>query len=64
MMALYTSEFFSELESFHDAIDGKSGSIEENVSGMPMLVSYYPVEALQNTWAVLWMQPIRYDDLT
>jgi hypothetical protein len=60
---LNTSESFSDLESFQNAIDGKSGSIEETVSGIPMLVSYYPVEALQNTWAVLWMHTIG-DDLT
>jgi hypothetical protein len=60
-MALNTSESFSNLESFQNAIDGKSGSIEENVGGLPMLVSYYPVEALQNTWAVLWMRPIGID---
>jgi len=63
IMALNTSESFSKLESFQDAIDGMSGSIEETVSGTPMVVSYYPVEALQNTWAVIWMRPIS-DDLT
>lgn len=55
------SESFSELVSFQNAMNGKFGSIEEKVSQTPMIVSYYPVEALQNTWAVLWMRPIRID---
>lgn len=55
------SESFSGLASFQDAINGKSGSIEEIVDHTPMIVSYSPVEALQNTWAVLWMQPIGID---
>ena len=38
-------------------MDGKFGSIGERVGQTPMIVSYYPVEALENTWAVLWMQP-------
>lgn len=45
-LALNTSESFSELEE---------------VRQTPMLVSYYPVDALQNTWAVLWMQPLVCD---
>lgn len=53
-----SSESFSGLASFQDAINGKSGSIEERVDHTPMIVSYSPVEALQNKWAVLWMQPI------
>jgi hypothetical protein len=39
-------------------MDGKFGTIEEKVSQTPMIVSYYPVGALENTWAVLWMQPM------
>lgn len=56
-----SSESFSGLASFHDTINGKSGSIEEIVDHTPMIVSYSPVEALQNTWAVLWMRPIGID---
>ncbi len=56
-----SSESFSGLASFQDAINGKSGSIEEIVNHTPMIVSYSPVEALQNTWAVLWMRPIGID---
>ncbi|MGE5662139.1 MAG: hypothetical protein ACM3X1_07825 [Ignavibacteriales bacterium] len=55
------SESFSELESFQNPMNGESGSIEEEVGQTPVIVSYYPVEALQNRWAVLWMQPIGQD---
>ena len=55
------SESFSELESFQNAINGESCSVEEKVGRTPVIVSYYPVEALQNRWAVLWMQPIGQD---
>lgn len=60
-LGLNSSESFAELESFQNTMNGKFGSIEEKVSQTPMIVSYYPVEALQNTWAVLWMQPISHD---
>jgi hypothetical protein len=50
------NESFSELESFHNAIRGESGSAVEVVNQTTLSISYYPVEALQNTWAVLWMQ--------
>jgi Cache domain len=56
--ALNTSESFSKLESFQDAMNGKFGSMKEEVSQTPMVVSYYPIEALQNKWAVLWMRPL------
>lgn len=57
-LSLNTSESFSELISFQNAMDGKFGTIGEKVGQTPMIVSYYPVEALENTWAVLWMQPM------
>ncbi|MGA7368289.1 MAG: hypothetical protein WBX01_04115, partial [Nitrososphaeraceae archaeon] len=59
-LGLDSSESFGGLESFHNAMNGEFGSIGERVSQTPMIVSYYPVEALQNTWAVLWMQPISH----
>ncbi|HZD34129.1 MAG TPA: cache domain-containing protein, partial [Nitrososphaeraceae archaeon] len=59
-LGLNSSESFGELESLQNAMNGKFGSIEERVGQTPMIVSYYPVEALQNTWAVLWMQPISH----
>ena len=58
------SESFSNLQSFKNAINGKSGSnIEEVVvngtTASKMLVTYYPVKAFQNTWAVLLIQKVR-----
>jgi hypothetical protein len=55
------NESFSELESFHNAIRGESGSAVEVVNQTTLSISYYPVEALQNTWAVLWMRLISGD---
>jgi hypothetical protein len=53
-----SGESFSNLKSFQNAIVGKFGSIEEEVNQEKILVSYYPVEALQNRWVVLGMQPV------
>jgi hypothetical protein len=53
-------ESFANLQSFKNAIDGKSGSnIEDITNGTTtskMLVDYDPVKAFQNTWAVLLIQ--------
>ena len=57
-LAANTNDSFSNLKSFQNAIDGKSGTIIEEVNQVMKLVSYHPVEALQDRWAVLWVQPI------
>jgi hypothetical protein len=53
-------ESFANLQSFKNAINGKSGSnIEDVINGTTtskMLVDYDPVKAFQNTWAVLLIQ--------
>jgi hypothetical protein len=53
-------ESFANLQSFKNAINGKSGSnMEEVVNGTTtskMLVAYHPIKAFQNTWVVLLMQ--------
>jgi hypothetical protein len=54
----YSSESFSSLKSFQNAIEGKFGSIVEKINQDNMLVSYYPMDALQNRWIVLWIQPL------
>ena len=54
-------ESFFNLKSFQNAIEGKSGSIVEEVNQKKMFVSYYPMDALQNRWIILWMQPIAGD---
>ena len=51
-------ESFSNLISFQNAIEGKSGSLTEYVNQEKMLVSYYPMDAIQNRWIILLMQPI------
>lgn len=51
------NESFANLQAFKNAINGKSGTVKEIVNGTEMLVSYYPVKALSNNWAVLLIQP-------
>lgn len=48
---------FSNLQSFQNAISGISGSIIEPVNNTKMIISYYPVKAVQNTWVILSMKP-------
>lgn len=57
---LYTNnnESFSNLRSFQNAIEGKLGSMVEQANQEKMLISYYPMDAIQNRWIILWMQPI------
>ncbi|MGA7370347.1 MAG: cache domain-containing protein [Nitrososphaeraceae archaeon] len=52
------SESFANLTSFQRAIGGGSGSVIEEVDQEKMLISYYPVEALNDRWAILWMRPV------
>jgi len=49
-------ESFTNLTSFKKAIKGQSGSATDILNGTEMLVTYYPVNAFHNTWAVLLMQ--------
>ncbi|WP_458746564.1 cache domain-containing protein [Candidatus Nitrosocosmicus sp. T] len=51
------NESFANLQGFQNAINGKSGTVKEIVNCTEMLVSYYPVKALFNNWAVLLIQP-------
>jgi Cache domain len=53
-----SSESFSSLKSYQNAIDGKFGSIVEEVNLENKIVSYFPVEAVQNRWVILWMRPV------
>ena len=53
-----TPESFANLNSFKDAISGKSGSIVDTVDNKKMLVTYHPVKVFHNTWIVLLMEPI------
>ena len=51
-------ESFSSLKSFQNALAGKFGSMVENVNQEKMFISYYPMDAFQNRWIILLMQPI------
>lgn len=55
------SAVFSKLQSFQNAILGGSGSTIENVNHTKMIISYYPIKSVQNTWAILWMKS--YEDM-
>ncbi len=52
----YKNESFANLQGFKNAINGQSGSITETVDGAERSVSYHPVDAVSNTWAVLFLQ--------
>lgn len=55
------NESFSNLKSFQNALKGKFGSMVEEVNQQKMLISYYPMDAVQNRWIILWMHPISSD---
>jgi len=57
-------ESFSNLKSFQNAIKGKSGSIMEEINQEKMLISYYPMDAIQNRWIILWMQQPSINSIT
>jgi hypothetical protein len=52
-----TPESFANLQSFKDAISGKSGYNIEVVNDTKMFVGYSPAKILSNTWTVLLMEP-------
>jgi hypothetical protein len=51
------NESFANLQSFKNAVAGKSGSIIEVINGTKMLVSYHAVIAIQTRWVILDIQP-------
>ena len=51
-------ESIASLQSFKNALEGKSGSIVEPFNGTNMLISYYPVKAVQRSWIILLMKTI------
>ena len=51
------NESLANLQGFKNAINGESGTVKEIVNGTEMLVSYHPVKALSNSWAVLLIKP-------
>jgi hypothetical protein len=53
-----TPELFANLQSFKDAISGKSGYKIEVVNNTKMFVAYSPTKKiLSNTWTVLLLEP-------
>ena len=52
------NESFANLQSFKNAVAGKSGSIIEAINGTKMLVSYHAVNAIQTRWVILDIQPL------
>jgi hypothetical protein len=44
---------FRNLQSFDNAMKGRTGTVEEIVNGSSMLVQYKPVKAIQNNWVIL-----------
>jgi hypothetical protein len=53
-----SSEYFANLNSVKNAINGQAGSTVDVVGNTKMLVTYQPVKAFHNTWVVLLVQPI------
>ena len=51
-------ESFTNLKSFQNALEGKFGSMVEEINRDKMLISYHPMDAIQNRWIILWMKPI------
>jgi hypothetical protein len=51
------NESFANLQSFKNAVAGKSGSIIEVINGTKMLVSYHAVNAIQTRWVILDIRP-------
>ncbi|MDQ3835624.1 MAG: hypothetical protein M3270_01640 [Thermoproteota archaeon] len=56
-----SSESSDSLRSVKKAINGQSGTMTEMINGTKMLVSYHPVKAFSNVWAILLIRP--YNDI-
>lgn len=56
--ANHYNESFANLQSFKNAVAGKSGYIMEVVNGSKFIVFYHPVKFHSTTWAVLLMQRV------
>jgi len=56
--SIIQNETFANLQSFKNAIAGKSGSTMEEINGTKMSVFYHPVNAIQARWVILDIQPL------
>jgi hypothetical protein len=54
----YNTKFFTDLQSFKDAIAGKYGSKVETENNIKTMIFYYPVKFHSTTWAVLLIKSI------
>ena len=54
----YNTKFFTDLQSFKDAIAGKYGSKVETENNIKTMIFYYPVKFYSTTWAVLLIKSI------
>jgi hypothetical protein len=54
----YNTKFFTDLQSFKDAIAGKHSSKVEKENNIKTMVFYYPVKFHSITWAVLLIKSI------
>jgi len=52
-----SGEIVPEIGAIKDAFVGKNGTTVESINGQRMFLSYQPITAGQNTWAVVSMQP-------
>jgi hypothetical protein len=52
---------FTDLQSFKDAREGKSGSLVEIFNNTKVFIAYQPVKLASSIWVVLLMQP--YNDV-
>ena len=49
----YENETFTDTKSYKLALNGKSGTIPEEINGAQKSVTYSPVNAISNTWVLL-----------
>jgi len=54
----YNTKFFTDLQSFKDAIAGKYGSKVETENNIKTMIFYNPVKFYSTTWAVLLIKSI------
>jgi len=54
----YNTKFFTDFQSFKDAIAGKHGYKVKTENNIKTMIFYYPVKFYSSTWAVLLIKPI------
>ena len=54
----YNTKFFTDFQSFKDAIAGKHGSKVETENNIKTMIFYYPVKFYSTTWVVFLKKSI------